>query len=350
MDILNSNNYINEKKNNNIKSNINNSYNIHCKDKLHENIDLSNSINSNLLSKNQIKKLKKKQIWEANKHLIKKKLKEKEKLKKLNKKIINKNNENSNLVDVKLNESNNFDNQKQEVVKTIDNINEIIKTFPSKKEKTKLFIESTKKGFPIIIDCNYESFMNDKEIASIAKQLSLIYAIHKKSIFPFRLIFYNVGIKVLIELKKLGLNGWKGIEIMPIEKVNIDCNINAEYVDGINSWNKLKSYINVEDIVYLSGDSENVIDISNSTLHNNKSKTAYVIGGIVDKNRHKNLCLNISKDNNLIHAKLPIDNYIALKSCRILTTNHVFEIIENYKITNSWKEAFESIIPKRKQD
>ena len=54
-----------------------------------------------------------------------------------------------------------------------------------------------------------------------------------------------------------------------------------------------------EHIVYLTADSPNVIEELNE-------KHAYVIGGIVDRNRYLNLTFDKAKELGISHGKLPI--------------------------------------------
>ena len=52
----------------------------------------------------------------------------------------------------------------------------------------------------------------------------------------------------------------------------------------------------VEEIVYLTADSENVIDTLDATK-------VYVIGGIVDRNRYKSLTLDRAKERGIQTAR-----------------------------------------------
>ena len=264
-----------------------------------------------LISKNQLKKLKKREDWEKNKQEIKQKLKEKEKMKK----------------EEKRKEREKQIEDKNELPLKEEKIEESVFS-KLKKEKIEEFINKSKTGIPVIVDCNFEELMTDKEITSIAKQINFIYSKHKRSTDPFRFIFFNTGEKILNAIKKKGSDSWKGIEI--IEK---------------GSWDELKKIINVDSLVYLTGDSENEL----TTLNSNN---AYIIGGIVDRNRYKNLTYDLAIKNNLQHAKLPIADYLHLKSSSILATNHIFDILSTFNDMEKkdWSKAFESIIPKRKQD
>ena len=91
--------------------------------------------------------------------------------------------------------------------------------------------------------------------------------------------------------------------------------------DGITNPENL---VAKDHFVYLTGDSQSVVSDFVTT-------SIYIIGGIVDKNRHKNLTLNEAQKHSIRTAKLPIREHCeALKSSTILTCNQIFEIISKY--------------------
>lgn len=98
---------------------------------------------------------------------------------------------------------------------------------------------------------------------------------------------------------------------------------------------------NRENLVYLTADSENTI----TELEQGKT---YIIGGIVDRNRHKMLCFNKAKEQGIAHGKLPIGEYIKMASRQVLTTNQVVEIMTEWLKENDWEKAFIKVIPQRK--
>ena len=95
-------------------------------------------------------------------------------------------------------------------------------------------------------------------------------------------------------------------------------------------------------MVYLTSD-------STYTLEKLSPNTSYIIGGIVDKNRHKGLCYKRACERGIPTAKLPIGEYMTMQSRTVLAINHVVEIMLKWLETGDWGEAFLSVIPKRKE-
>lgn len=102
-------------------------------------------------------------------------------------------------------------------------------------------------------------------------------------------------------------------------------------------------------IVYLTSDSSTTLD----TLDDD---TIYVIGGIVDRNRLRYATMNRAQKelNGVQTAKLPLTEYLLknnsqMSSTKVLTVNHVFDIMLKYKqFNNDWGRAFQDVLPRRK--
>ncbi|KAH0367153.1 hypothetical protein KCU65_g4879, partial [Aureobasidium melanogenum] len=93
--------------------------------------------------------------------------------------------------------------------------------------------------------------------------------------------------------------------------------------------------------IYLSADSD-------YTLTELKPFSTYIIGGLVDKNREKGICAQRAAAAGVKTARLPIGDYLAMASRKVLTTNHVHEIMLKWLECGDWGEAFMKVIPKRK--
>lgn len=117
--------------------------------------------------------------------------------------------------------------------------------------------------------------------------------------------------------------------------------------DGYRNWDfnfRSEVYSAVfprDKIVYLSAESEEVLEQLDPAA-------AYIIGGLVDHNHHKGLCHQRAVEAGVRTARLPIDEFISMKTRKVLTVNHVYEILAQVCQGDSWKDAFLKILPERK--
>jgi tRNA (guanine9-N1)-methyltransferase len=95
------------------------------------------------------------------------------------------------------------------------------------------------------------------------------------------------------------------------------------------------------EIIYLSSESDNV-------LTHLKPNSTYIIGGLVDKNRHKGICHKRAVNREIKTAKLPIKEYLEMRDRQVLVTNHVLEILLKWMEFGDWGKAFMEVMPKRK--
>lgn len=94
--------------------------------------------------------------------------------------------------------------------------------------------------------------------------------------------------------------------------------------------------------VYLTADSPNI-------LRSLEPGTSYFLGGIVDRNRHKHLCFNQAQALGMQTARLPIEQFLELKTRHVLTINQVVAIMMAFLNNGGdWKQAFLEVIPERK--
>uniref|UniRef100_A0A915AYW5 tRNA (guanine(9)-N(1))-methyltransferase n=1 Tax=Parascaris univalens TaxID=6257 RepID=A0A915AYW5_PARUN len=190
---------------------------------------------------------------------------------------------------------------------------------PPKRCRSNLMSESRCRQ-RIAIDLSYEKVMNEKQILGTITQLSFCYAANRRAANPTQLAFANFGqsIRTLFLSNKSRTN-W----------------------DVILEERPLYEAYKREEIVYLTADSDNVLE----TLDPSK---VYVIGGLLDHNSLKGLCLDVAVKEKVAHARLPIDDYVKMRTRKVLTINQVFEILLRYTETHSWKDAFFHVIPKRR--
>ena len=177
----------------------------------------------------------------------------------------------------------------------------------------------------IAIDCEFDDLMNQKEIVSMANQIRSCYSAmrHCQYELPIQVLSFNKRLKQRYETSNPEYTSWKGIDFQ-----------SERLADLITPENK-------HQFVYLTADTDN--DIQELSAGH-----TYIIGGIVDKNRHKNLCFNKAKEMGLAMARLPIGQYIKINSRDVLVTSHVYEIICRWFECKDWREAFNKVLPPRK--
>lgn len=180
-------------------------------------------------------------------------------------------------------------------------------------------------AFKICIDCSFEDKMTTKEIGSLSNQIRYCYAANKKSAMPIHFSATSLSSHTFDNLKR--------VDGFPEQWCSRGFSYSEKPLTEFHS--------DISNIVYLSSESEHTMD----RLDNSK---VYVIGGIVDRNRHKGLTMEKAKKLGMATAKLPIDEHLKLFATKVLTCNHVFEILLHYQESQDWLKAMMAVLPARK--
>jgi len=189
---------------------------------------------------------------------------------------------------------------------------------PKRRKGNKLCDSNNK--LRVAVDCSFDDLMTEKDIVKLSKQIQRIYAMNRHMDNPLQLHLTNMQGKTL---ERMGcVDGYK----------NWDINLKSE---------SLIELFEPSNVVYLCAESENLL----STFDDSKT---YVIGGFVDHNAHKGLAYERAKAAGFQHARLPIDQFFTISTRKVLTVCHVFEIISNFCVSNSWTSAIEKTVPERK--
>lgn len=182
-------------------------------------------------------------------------------------------------------------------------------------------------GINIILDCAFDDLMNDKEIVSTSNQITRAYSANRRA-------SQYANITVTSFNKRLKERFDKALD---------DCNYPQWQNFKFVSDEKLITEGDKSKMVYLTADTEEQLDTLEPGM-------TYIVGGIVDKNRHKLLCYNKAKELGIPTRRLPIGEYIKIEGRKVLTTTHVIQLMLKYCESRDWKESFESVIPSRKLD
>ncbi|RYP65588.1 hypothetical protein DL771_008242 [Monosporascus sp. 5C6A] len=301
------------------------------------------------LSKNQQKKLKRQKRWEEKKLHMKEKRKEKRHDRKARKKL----------------------EREAEIAAAAAEGREPALGHPPKRAPGK----RAQVPVSVIIDCQFEKYMMEKELVSLCSQVTRCYSENKSSQFPVHLFVssYSGAMKTRYETAMENQHrNWKGIHFREGDFMDVakeakelmaspqggkttellergrDASLSfAVPVQDGKKPRKSTPVVETEaedvdrSVVYLTADSP-------YTLNRLEPNTCYVIGGIIDKNREKGLCYKIARERKVRTAKLPIGEFMVMQSRHILATNHVMDIMLKYLELGNWADAFMRVIPTRK--
>lgn len=209
----------------------------------------------------------------------------------------------------------------------------------------------------IVLDCDFDNLMRDHERVSLASQITRCYSDNKNSKFRAHLTISSFGghlrERFEVLLKSVHLQ-WKGMRFMDEDFVETAEKAKEWMTDtrGKPFKGAFAKYADLEpaqieelkqqgEVVYLSSESDD-------TLEELKPFSTYIVGGLVDKNREKGICHKRAVQRGVRTAKLPIGKYLDMASRKVLATNHVNEIMVQWLESGDWGEAFMKVMPKRK--
>ncbi|KAI9057409.1 hypothetical protein FKP32DRAFT_1598279 [Trametes sanguinea] len=227
----------------------------------------------------------------------------------------------------------------------------------------------------VVVDLGFDEMMTENEVKSLTSQLAYTYSANRKAEHPFSsLLFTSLNGRTLERMdatNNAAYKRWVGAEWWTdgYERLWSSTDDEQRQGDGADSSRegmnegqgeempqggsgaadaskpskaKGPSRAAQDTVVYLTADADD-------ELTELKEGETYIIGGIVDHNRYKNLCLNKSKEHNIRSARLPIGTYLSeLRTRKVLTVNQTFEILLKWVETRDWEQALYSVIPKRK--
>ncbi|WOO80969.1 tRNA (guanine(9)-N1)-methyltransferase [Vanrija pseudolonga] len=250
----------------------------------------------------------------------------------------------------------------------------------------------------VVIDCGFDELMTEQEITSMSGQLTYVYSANRTAPRPFSSVLFTsfspeISPRLWEKMTKTNWDRWNRMHFwsqdvgvlageLGKEKEEGGERVEAEAEGAVESATengndaaangkparpkKTKLGANgapndtatllaalsgphlpptlpaTHKLVYLSADADEEL----TTLAEDE---VYVLGGIVDRNRHKMLCQNKADKLNIRTARLPIGTFIEnLPTRKVLTVNQVYSILVQYVALQDWAAAFEAVIPQRK--
>ncbi|KAJ6133252.1 hypothetical protein N7471_008467 [Penicillium samsonianum] len=209
--------------------------------------------------------------------------------------------------------------------------------------------KSTLLPLTFVMDCGYDELMSDRERISLAGQLTRSYSDNSRAIYNGHMIFssFDKLLKERFDTILASHKNWKRVRFMQEDFVRAG-EVAKQQMTAARGGQLAGPFAEQTDakpedgeIIYLSSDSEN-------TLTELKPYSTYIVGALVDKNRHKAVCYNQAVEKGIKTAKLPIGQYIQMAHRPVLATNHVIEIMVQWLELRDWGKAFMKVIPTRK--
>lgn len=184
----------------------------------------------------------------------------------------------------------------------------------------------------VAIDLGYGDRMNDGSLCSLARQIAYAYSANGRAAVPVHLHVAGLDDPLAAALDRHA-NGWQRWRNVDVARAPLEQWLQA-------------AHIPVRNAIYLTADAENELEIGPLRPH-----TVYIIGGIIDRNSHKNASLLRAKALGLPTARLPILSAL-LRSAhsafsRVLTVNHVADILIRVSSGASWEDAVAAALPAR---
>jgi tRNA (guanine9-N1)-methyltransferase len=178
----------------------------------------------------------------------------------------------------------------------------------------------------IVFDLGFVHVMNERDCRSTMSQLKFSYSILKRSGFLMKPFVASFDAAHAIFGPLASFEGFKRFP-MPVDS--------RSYVECFPAAHAARN------LIFLTADTDDVLS-SIDPDH------VYVIGAFVDHNVHKGLTKSAADTAGIRTARLPLVEHMDVGNlCKVLTINHVVDVLATFLKTKSWKEAF-AVLPTRR--
>lgn len=179
-------------------------------------------------------------------------------------------------------------------------------------------------GQRVVIDCSYDSHMDDFRIKNTAKQIIACTVFNRRDERPFSFHVCNLNpdSKLMYYLRKLnpGFETSAGVALH-----------STSYIDVFEK----------KDIVYLSPHTDNILEYNPNDI--------YILGGLVDQVQGMPISNKKAEEEQIRYAALPLDQHVTWKQgTKCLCIHQVFNILLVVKNTGDWGKALLGNVPHRK--
>jgi tRNA (guanine9-N1)-methyltransferase len=178
----------------------------------------------------------------------------------------------------------------------------------------------------IVFDLGFVHVMNERDCRSTMSQLKYSYSILRHSAFLMKPFITKFDADHPVVGTLASFEGFKRFPFPMDPRACVECFADAHKAGKL---------------VYLTADTDQV-------LSSIEPDHVYVVGAFVDHNAHKGLTRGAADSAGIRTARLPLTENIAVGNrCKVLTINHVADVLIRFLQTNDWREAF-SVLPTRR--
>jgi tRNA (guanine9-N1)-methyltransferase len=183
-------------------------------------------------------------------------------------------------------------------------------------------------AYGLVIDCDEDltTTMERERWGSLMKQLRAAYERNCKTTAPFKMSFTRMSEAFEEQMGRMNA-GWENWHVVRLGKTLRETAAESETT--------------AKSLVYLTADSER-------ELREIEAGKTYVIGGFIDRNRHKGLTLRKARELGVEHARLPIGEFLETRGAPVLTVNQTADVLTSFLERGDWGEAIEAVVPARK--
>ena len=183
-------------------------------------------------------------------------------------------------------------------------------------------------AYGLVIDCDEDltTTMERERWGSLMKQLRAAYERNCKTTAPFKMSFTRMSEAFEEQMGRMNA-GWENWHVVRLGKTLRETAAESETT--------------AKSLVYLTADSER-------ELREIEAGKTYVIGGFIDRNRHKGLTLRKARELGVEHARLPIGEVLETRGAPGLTVNQTADVLTSFLERGDWGEAIEAVVPARK--
>ncbi|EKF37747.1 hypothetical protein MOQ_002055 [Trypanosoma cruzi marinkellei] len=182
----------------------------------------------------------------------------------------------------------------------------------------------------LVFDLSFAWCMTAADCRSTVSQIKFSYSALRRHAFPMRPVITSVNGNETIETGAhsellRSLCAFEGFRRYPFQ-------IHEAH------WSTIYKK---EQVVFLTADTENVLERLDPG-------TVYIVGAFVDHNARKFLTRDAARRHGVRMARLPLEESMEVGNrCKVLTVNHVVEVLCRYADCGEWRSAFD-VLPTRR--